>query len=87
VKNGLYCKDFSYLGRPIRDVVYIDFTDEIVPYHKENTIVLPEWNGDGEDRQLYDLIPFLESKFYLLINTFRSCTKANGCQRGVEEVR
>lgn len=69
VKNGLYCKDFSYLGRPIKDVVYIDFTDEIVPYHKENTIVLPEWNGDGEDRQLYDLIPFLESKFYLLHNS------------------
>ena len=76
VKNGLYCKDFSYLGRPIRDVVYIDFTDEIVPYHKENTIVLPEWNGDGEDRQLYDLIPFLESKVYLMINIFQVLHKS-----------
>lgn len=68
MKNGLYCKDFSYLGRPIRDVVYIDFTDEIVPYHQENTIVLPEWKGDGEDRSLYDLIPFLESKFFYSLN-------------------
>ena len=63
VKNGVYCKDFSYLGRPIRDVVYLDFTDETVPYHKDNTIILPLWNGESEDRALIDIIPFLESKF------------------------
>jgi len=62
VKNGVYCKDFSYLGRPIRDVVYLDFTDETVPYHKDNTIILPHWTGDSDDRALYDIIPFLESK-------------------------
>ena len=62
MKNGVYCKDFSYLGRPIRDVVYLDFTDETVPYHKDNTIILPHWTGDSDDRALYDIIPFLESK-------------------------
>ena len=68
VKNGVYCKDFSYLGRPVRDVVYLDFTDETVPYHKDNTIILPHWTGDSEDRALYDIIPFLESKLHNLLS-------------------
>lgn len=49
------------MGRPVRDVVYLDFTDETVPYHKENTIILPQWTGNSEDRALFDIIPFLES--------------------------
>ena len=60
-KNNMYIKDFSYLGRPVKEVVYIDFTDETVPYHKDNTILLPEWTGDPNDRSLYDIIPFLDS--------------------------
>ena len=62
VKDGLYIKDFSYLGRPIKEVVYLDFTDQTVPYHKSNCIILPEWDGDMDDRALYDIVPFLTSK-------------------------
>lgn len=62
LKGRRYIKDFSYLGRPIKDVVYIDFTDDNAPIHKDNTIRIPEWTGDRDDRQLVDLIPFLESK-------------------------
>ena len=62
LRNGTYIKDFSYLGRPVKEVVYIDFTDDVVPYHEENTILLPEWTGEADDRALYDIIPFLESK-------------------------
>jgi len=61
VKDGKYIKDFSYLGRPIKDVVYVDFTDEIAPYHKANTVILPEFDGDPDDRALYDIMPFLDS--------------------------
>ena len=67
VKDGLYIKDFSYLGRPIKDVIYLDFTDQTVPYHKSNCIVLPEWTGDMDDRALYDIVPFLTSKFEINI--------------------
>lgn len=38
VKDSRYVKDFSYLGRPATDVIYIDFTDETVPFHQENLI-------------------------------------------------
>lgn len=62
MKSGRYIKDFSYLGRPIKDVIYIDFTDDSAPIHKENTIVIPEWKGEKLDRELIDLIPFLDRK-------------------------
>ena len=70
MQNNVYIKDFSYLGRPIKEVVYLDFTDETVPHHKLNAVVLPEWKGDMDDRALFDIIPFLESKsklFYLTL--------------------
>lgn len=63
VKGSKYIKDFSYLGRNIKDVIYIDFTDDgILPIHQANTIIIPEWSGDSDDRELIDLVPFLESK-------------------------
>lgn len=63
VRNGKYIKDFSYLGRPIREVIYIDFTKETAPFHEDNVIVLPEFEGDVNDRALYEIIPFLNRKW------------------------
>lgn len=60
LKDGKYIKDLSYLNRPIKDIVYIDFEDEPVENHKENAIILKKFEGDKEDRELIDLIPFLE---------------------------
>ena len=67
VENQKYIKDFSYLGRPIKEVIYIDFTDEMVPYHKTNCIVLPEFDGDMNDRALYEILPFLKRKYFHFI--------------------
>jgi len=49
------------LGRNIKDVIYIDYSDEAAPMHKDNTIIIPKWEGDANDRELIDLVPFLES--------------------------
>jgi TFIIF-interacting CTD phosphatase-like protein len=38
-----------------------DFDDEKVKFHKDNAVVLPRWEGDSNDRELYDIMPFLES--------------------------
>ena len=62
-KNGQYIKDLSYMNRNLKDIIYIDFTDEKAAFHKENVIILPMWDGDRKDRELYDILPFLESKF------------------------
>lgn len=59
-KDGTYIKDFSYLGRPIKEVVYIDFTKNTAPYHQDNVIQLPEFTGDPNDRALYEILPFLK---------------------------
>ena len=60
VKNQRYVKDFSYLGRPASEIVYLDFTEDSVPFHAENLIKLPMWDGDADDRELYEIIPFLD---------------------------
>lgn len=59
-KDGEYIKDLSYLNRPVHDVIYVDWTEDNAKLHKENTIVLPQWTGDGHDRELYDIMSFLE---------------------------
>lgn len=61
LKNGKYIKDLSYLNRPVKEMIYIDFSDESVEYHKDNFIKVSEWDGDLNDRELYDLLPFLEN--------------------------
>jgi import inner membrane translocase subunit TIM50 len=61
LKNGKYIKDLSYLNRDIKDIIYIDFSDDKTEFHKDNVILLPRWEGDLDDRELYDIIPFLES--------------------------
>ena len=61
LKNGKYIKDLSYLNRDIKDIVYIDFSDEKTEFHPENVIILPRWEGDLNDRELYDIIPFLDN--------------------------
>lgn len=86
LKGSMYIKDFSYLGRPAKEVIYLDFSDETVPYHKDNCIVLPKWEGDVDDRALYDIIPFLESKCSPL-TLCRCCRQAQRCERRDQEVR
>ena len=68
LKNNQYIKDLSYMNRPLKDVIYIDFTDEKVAFHKENCLILPRWEGDQMDRELYDIMPFLESNNYNNLN-------------------
>lgn len=49
------------MNRPLKDIIYLDFSDERVAMHKENCVVLNKWEGDMSDRELYDIMPFLES--------------------------
>eukprot|EP00350_Pseudokeronopsis_sp_OXSARD2_P012092 CAMPEP_0170560486 /NCGR_PEP_ID=MMETSP0211-20121228/49198_1 /TAXON_ID=311385 /ORGANISM="Pseudokeronopsis sp., Strain OXSARD2" /LENGTH=213 /DNA_ID=CAMNT_0010874723 /DNA_START=210 /DNA_END=851 /DNA_ORIENTATION=- len=61
LKNGIYVKDLSYMNRSLKDIIYVDFSNEKVMFHKDNCIVVPRWEGDPYDRELYDLLPFLEN--------------------------
>ena len=66
LKNGKYVKDLSYMNRDLKDIIYIDFSDEKVEFHKDNALILPLWEGNADDRELYDIMPFLESNFHFL---------------------
>eukprot|EP00347_Sterkiella_histriomuscorum_P015966 403355012 len=61
LKNGKYVKDLSYMNRDLKDIIYIDFSDEKVEFHKDNALILPLWEGNADDRELYDIMPFLEN--------------------------
>lgn len=63
LKDGKYIKDLSYLNRPLKEVIYIDYSTDDVEYHKENAIILPKFDGDTMDRHLIDVIPLLNCKF------------------------
>ena len=65
IKDGKYIKDLSYLNRPIKDIIYVDFDDQMVAFHKDNAIIIPKWEGDPSDRELYDILPFLDRKHFL----------------------
>lgn len=61
LKNGKYIKDLSYMNRDLKDIIYLDFDDDKVEFHKDNAIILPRWEGNTDDRELYDIMPFLEN--------------------------
>lgn len=50
------------MNRDLKDIIYIDYDEEKAMFHKENVLILPRWEGDANDRELYDILPFLESK-------------------------
>ena len=60
LKDGHYVKDISYLNRDIKDIIVIENQADKVKFHPHNVIELPLWTGDRSDRELYDIIPFLE---------------------------
>ena len=87
LKDGKYIKDLSYMNRPLKDVVYLDFTDENVEFHKDNAILLSDFKGDTGDRDLIDLIPFLERKYPMSFNLYRFGEIPRRCQEGDCQVR
>ncbi len=50
LKDKQYIKDMSYMNWDINKIVVIDFDDEKIKFQKDNVIVLPQWEGDKDDR-------------------------------------
>jgi len=58
--NGHYVKDLEFLNRDLRNVICIDYNPDNVAYNPHNVVVIPEFNGDGKDRELLQAIVFLK---------------------------
>ncbi|KAI9847710.1 MAG: mitochondrial inner membrane protein required for protein import [Sclerophora amabilis] len=59
-KDGEYIKDLSYLNRDLSKVILMDTVPSHAKLQPENSIILPKWRGDPQDKELVSYIPFLE---------------------------
>jgi len=58
--RGNYVKDLSKLGRELPQVIIVDNSPASYIFHPENAVPVASWFEDMNDRELLDLIPFLE---------------------------
>jgi RNA polymerase II subunit A small phosphatase-like protein len=67
---GNYVKDLSHLGRKLESTIIIDNSPFSYMFQPDNAIPITSWFNDKNDRQLYDLLPFLDS----ILNVDDVCT-------------
>jgi len=58
---GNYVKDLTHLGRQLEQTIIIDNSPFSYMFQPDNAIPISSWFSDKNDRQLYDLLPFLDS--------------------------
>lgn len=59
--RGVYVKDLRRLGRPLGDTVIVDNNPDSYLFHPDYAIPITSWFSDETDRELLDLIPFLDN--------------------------
>ncbi len=57
---GHFVKDLTHLGRPLCDSVIIDNSPFSYMFQPENAVPITSWFNDKNDRELYELLPFLD---------------------------
>lgn len=58
-EDGHHIKDLNRLNRDLKKVIHIDWNKNACSLNRDNCLTLKKWNGDTEDRVLYDLTNFL----------------------------
>lgn len=58
---GNYVKDLTHLGRALEGSIIVDNSPFSYMFQPDNAIPITSWFDDKSDRQLYDLLPFLDT--------------------------
>eukprot|EP00831_Metopus_contortus_P003901 TRINITY_DN11438_c0_g1_i5.p1 TRINITY_DN11438_c0_g1~~TRINITY_DN11438_c0_g1_i5.p1 ORF type:complete len:142 (-),score=26.64 TRINITY_DN11438_c0_g1_i5:82-507(-) len=53
-------KDLSYLNRDLNNVIMIDWDTKKIRRQPQNLVILKKFENDNSDRELFDVLPFLE---------------------------
>lgn len=59
--NGHHVKDLSVMNRDMSKILVIDIDANGFTLHPDNGVLIKSWKGDPSDRQLLDLLKFLDS--------------------------
>ncbi|XP_049791052.1 mitochondrial import inner membrane translocase subunit TIM50-C-like [Schistocerca nitens] len=59
--DGHHVKNLDCLNRDLSKVIVVDWDGESVKFHKRNTLILPRWKGNDDDKTLLDLAAFLRT--------------------------
>lgn len=59
--NGIFVKDLSWTGRPLKDQIIIDNSPASYLFHTQNALPILSWYDDLLDKELYKLIPILSA--------------------------
>ena len=57
--NGVFVKDLSLVGRPLKDSIIIDNSPTSYMLQPECALPILSWYDDMKDRALYEMIPLL----------------------------
>ncbi|XP_054159253.1 mitochondrial import inner membrane translocase subunit TIM50-like [Oppia nitens] len=60
-ENGVHLKDLNCLNRDLSKVIHIDWNSKACQLNKPNCLTLKKWDGNSDDRTLYDLSQFLRA--------------------------
>ena len=68
LSNGKYIKDLRLMNRNLENILVLDYDPDNVKFNPENLIVVPEFKGDPNDRELIHMIHFLIGIKFKLIS-------------------
>lgn len=60
-EDGTHLKDLNCLNRDLSKVIHIDWNKKACRLNPNNCLTLKKWDGNSDDRTLYDLAQFLRA--------------------------